>query len=64
MELRGAFREDSSITFKDVDKLPYLDALLKESLRLYPPIPAGLDRIVTEPAGITVAGQWLPQGVS
>ncbi|KAK5049089.1 hypothetical protein LTR84_005512 [Exophiala bonariae] len=61
-ELRDTFRKDSNITFREVDKLPYLDAVLKESLRLYPPIPAGLDRIVADPAGITVAGHWLPQG--
>jgi cytochrome P450 len=45
----------------EVSKLPYLDAVLKESMRLHPVISSGLDRVVP-PGGRTIAGTFLPAG--
>lgn len=44
-----------------LDDLPYLDAVVKEGLRLFPPIPMSLPRYVPE-GGRTVAGYGLPGG--
>lgn len=45
----------------EVSKLPYLEAVLKESMRVLPIASWGLDRIVP-PAGATIAGKFLPGG--
>ncbi|CAL5869093.1 uncharacterized protein PFLUO_LOCUS3321 [Penicillium psychrofluorescens] len=44
-----------------LDELPYLDAVIKEGLRLFPPIPMSLPRYVPE-NGRTVCGYTLPAG--
>ncbi|EXJ77316.1 hypothetical protein A1O3_09542 [Capronia epimyces CBS 606.96] len=45
----------------DVHRLPYLDAVLKESMRLFPIAAWGLDRVVP-PGGATIAGKYIPAG--
>ncbi|KAI5860389.1 putative cytochrome P450 [Durotheca rogersii] len=45
----------------DLRRLPYLDRLLTETLRLFSAAPAGLPRRVP-PAGARLAGRWLPPG--
>jgi cytochrome P450 len=43
------------------DQLPYLDAIVKEGLRCFPPIPMSFPRYV--PAeGRTISGFWVPGG--
>lgn len=44
-----------------LDDLPYLDAVVKEGLRLFPPIPMSLPRYVPE-GGRSIAGYELPAG--
>ncbi|KAM3529005.1 hypothetical protein MY4038_005599 [Beauveria bassiana] len=43
-----------------LDQLPYLDAVVCECLRCYPPIPMSLPRYVPE-GGRMVDGHWLPE---
>ncbi|OAQ66104.1 cytochrome P450 [Pochonia chlamydosporia 170] len=45
----------------EVKGMPYLDAVLKESMRILPIASWGLDRIVP-PGGATIAGQFIPGG--
>ena len=62
-EIRHAFRHRSEVNAISVKELTYLSAVIEEGLRLCPPVPLGMPRVVpTE--GAEVSGQWLPGGVS
>ena len=62
-EIRTAFSNKSEMIMENVARLPYLNAVVNESLRLGPSIPGLLTRIVPAP-GAWVCGYWLPTGVS
>ena len=62
-EVRGSFQSQSDMTGENLERLPYLNAVIQETLRLCPPIATGVPRMVP-PQGDTVAGYWLPGGVS
>lgn len=61
-EVRGAFDRVDAITVNAVTQLPYLNAVINESLRMYPPAAADLVRIVP-PEGKQVAGHYVAGGV-
>lgn len=62
-EVRGAFSNEDEITVTKVNSLPYLLAVLEESLRFYPPVPIALGRR-TPPEGISICGKWVPGGIA
>lgn len=62
-EVRSAFKEEADIDFNSVKALSYLQACIDESLRRYPPVPAGMGRIVPK-EGATIAGHFVPGDVS
>jgi cytochrome P450 len=62
-EIRQSFDQESDITFDAMSKLPYLTAVINEGLRLCPPVPVMLPRVVPE-GGDRVCGLWMPGGVS
>ena len=62
-EIRTCFPTEQAIALSTLRDLPYLNAVLNEGLRLCPPIPAGLPRLVPE-GGDTVCGQWMPGGTA
>lgn len=62
-EIRTTFKNEGDITFQILQDLPYLNACIKEGLRIFPPVPAGLLRTVPS-AGDTVDGHWIPGGVN
>lgn len=62
-EIRKAFESYESITAAAVQGLPYIQAVISEGLRMYPPGSQGFPRLSPR-AGTDVAGHWVPQGVS
>jgi cytochrome P450 len=60
-EIRAAFATGDAITAESTRALPYLDAVLKEGLRMWPPFPDGLRRVLM-PRGATIAGRFVPGG--
>ena len=59
-EVRGTFQSKADINVAEIAKLPYFEAVLKESFRMYPPSVFGQPRR-TYSAGESVAGYWIPQ---
>ena len=50
-------------SFSESQRMPYLQACIKEGLRMHPATGLPLARIVPE-GGITIAGTYLGEGVS
>ena len=61
-EIRDKFLDDKEITMLSVSHLTYLDAVIGESFRLYPPVPVALGRM-TPPEGASICGHWVPGNV-
>ncbi|KAF2740901.1 cytochrome P450, partial [Polyplosphaeria fusca] len=58
-EVRGRFSTYSEINFAATSNIPLIKAILLESLRIYPPLPLGLPRVVPD-GGEVVNGQYIP----
>lgn len=62
-EIRGRYNSEFDIDFASIDKLPYLNACLDEALRLFPPSPSALPRVVPK-GGAPICGTFIPEDVS
>ena len=62
-EIRSAFQSNSEISNDSSRKLPYLNAVISEGLRLCPPFPASFTRYVPV-GGATVGGRYFAVNVS
>ena len=60
-EIRSAFSTCDSISAAEAAKLPYVNAVIHEALRMYPPAAIGLNRVVPK-GGDTVDGYFVPEG--
>lgn len=63
-EVRGRFRRAEDINVKaTIEGLPYLEAVINETFRIYPPALTSQARLGPK-GGDTVSGHWVPEGVS
>lgn len=62
-ELRSQFKRESDIDISSINQLHYLQAVIQEGLRLFPPITNGFPR-QSFPEGAVVDGQFVPGNVS
>jgi hypothetical protein len=62
-EIDEAFQNADEIKILNVSQMPYLVAVLEESLRMYPPVPVALPRYAPK-EGVSICGHWIPGGVS
>ncbi|KAI0874262.1 cytochrome P450 [Hypoxylon argillaceum] len=60
-EIRPRFQSSQYITLEELAPLPYLNACIREALRIYPPVATGLPRIVAA-GGNSILGKWVPEG--
>jgi cytochrome P450 len=61
-EVRQAFQARDEIKFRSTAGLPYLNAVIQETMRLAPPVTGGGARVV-DTDGYTICGQPVPKGV-
>ncbi|KAL3465739.1 cytochrome P450 [Aspergillus heterothallicus] len=60
-EIRTAFQTLSDVTFEAAARLPYLEACIRETMRVIPPNASPFPRKVPK-GGATILGQWVPEG--
>ena len=62
-EVRESFESEADITIPSTLNLPYLGAVINETLRIHHPTPINLPRVVP-PEGQMIDGNWIAGGVS
>ncbi|KAF2440051.1 cytochrome P450 family protein [Karstenula rhodostoma CBS 690.94] len=60
-EIRSSFASAADITIASATRLPYLTAVIREGLRIYPPFAAGNHRVAPK-GGDWVDGHFVPEG--
>ena len=63
-EVRSAFKTPAEIKLQSVmSVLPFLEACVKETLRIHSPLANGFTRVVAERGGTEISGNQVPQSV-
>ncbi|KAK4185788.1 benzoate 4-monooxygenase cytochrome P450 [Podospora australis] len=57
-------RQEGVVGYAEAQKMGYLQACIKEALRVFGPASMGLPRVVTDPKGLEIGGRVLPQGTT
>ncbi|KAI0513308.1 cytochrome P450 [Xylaria bambusicola] len=60
-EFRGRGLLSDSYSFKETQQMPYLQAVIKEALRMHPATGLPLERVVSE-GGATICNHFFPAG--
>ncbi|OAX80637.1 hypothetical protein ACJ72_05023 [Emergomyces africanus] len=60
VEVRSSFKSEDEINMNSVNGLDYMLACLDEALRVYPPVPFGLPRVIPT-GGCHISGQFVPE---
>ncbi|QSZ32535.1 hypothetical protein DSL72_002113 [Monilinia vaccinii-corymbosi] len=63
LELRSTFKNQEELTLLALARCKYLNAVLDEGLRIFPPVPSTLTRFVPE-GGSIISGQYVPEGAT
>ncbi|TGJ81028.1 hypothetical protein E0Z10_g7742 [Xylaria hypoxylon] len=58
-EIRSSFTDENELSVTSTQSLPYLSAVVDETIRIHHPTPIHLPRIIG-PEGQRVDGQWIP----
>ena len=61
-EVRDSFQSDQELDCNGANNLEYLGAVLKEALRMYPPVPSSIPRRILG-EGALIDGQWMMPNV-
>ncbi|CAG9983327.1 unnamed protein product [Clonostachys byssicola] len=66
-EIRAAIAESgvssaADLTAERLKRLPLLNAVIRETLRIHPPIPFSMERKIVDEQGLIVHGQLIPAG--
>lgn len=62
-EIRSTFTTEAEITIAATTNLAYMNAVIDETFRIYPPAPAAFPRVVPSP-GEDLCGEWIPGGTT
>ncbi|EJT99156.1 cytochrome P450 [Dacryopinax primogenitus] len=62
-EIQDVYITHGELTINHLNELPYLNACINESLRLFPPVPNGHPRLAPK-GGATVGGYLIPEGTT
>jgi hypothetical protein len=62
-EVRTMFQDDEDIRSTELARLEYLNAVIRETMRIFPVAGDVLPRLIPK-GGETILGDWLPEGVS
>lgn len=62
-EIRTACKSEADLNMDILGSLPYMNACIEEGLRIFPPVPIGLLRVVPK-GGSIIDGNMVPEGVS
>ncbi|WPH01316.1 Hypothetical protein R9X50_00415500 [Acrodontium crateriforme] len=65
-EVRIAHSTENKITLASTGRLVYMDAVIRETLRLYPPVAITMPRVVpsNRAGGEVICGDWVPSGTT
>lgn len=59
----AALRLEDGFEYSDIKDLPYLNCVIRETLRLYSAVPTGMPRVAPK-GGATLSGRFVPEGTT